>query len=118
MIVKRGPKIRWFATPLIGVVLVMYATATWMVPLADAFIHAEVQGNVEHIDEKAPPCNIGHDELTCPFCQFLGLPNHGGTTGINLSLRPAQAEWNKATEDVTIGAHHWFALGPRGPPPG
>ena len=116
MIVRHGKRSKWLATPIFGALLVLYATATWAVPLADALIELEVQGNVEHFDDYAPPCNVGHDELTCPFCQFLGLPNLASNGGVHLTILPSRIDSPKAVDSVGLYAHRWLKLGPRGPP--
>jgi hypothetical protein len=103
--------------PILMGLLVLYGFATTTVPLADTLLEIAAHESVQHIEEVSAPHSVGHDELTCALCQFVGLPSLAPPTKPQIGLQNTRPMLPSAAE-VLPHALRWFSpLGPRGPPP-
>lgn len=100
---------------LLGV-LVLYGSATASMPLADSLLESTANSHVDHIEQVSAPSSIGHDELTCPLCQFVGLASiacSDGCVGYSYLWRMVAGFKFSHSWHPTGGVS---PLGPRAPP--
>ena len=98
-------------------VMVVYGAATTLVPLADSLLETAAHASVEHFDDDSPPCGIGHDALTCPLCQFVGLTFLLPPVGFEFYLQRSPPLFLTVAQQFPEVSRWFFPLGPRGPPP-
>ena len=96
--------------------MVVYGAATTFVPLADSLLHTAAHASVEHFDDDTPPCGVGHDELTCALCQFIGLSSLTPPAGFQFNLQGLHLLSLTVAELSPRVSHRFSPLGPRGPP--
>ena len=102
--------------PVLLGVLLLYGFGSTAVPLADSIHHFHVHSHDDHHYHLAAPCSVGHDALTVPLCQFVGLAVISCSNPYSLD----HSEWYAATPGTGETRHHvdqrTSFLGPRGPP--
>ncbi len=97
--------------------MVVYGIATVFVPFADSLLETAAHEAVEHFEEVSPPCGIGHDQLTCPLCPFVGLASVAVRNRSQFDLRDSQPISIGVAEALPRTSLLFSPLGPRGPPP-
>ena len=98
-------------------VMVVYGAATTLVPFADSLLETAAHASVEHFDDDSRPCGVGHDALTCPLCQFVGLTFLVQPVGFEFDLQLSQTLFLTVAQQFPEVSRWFFPLGPRGPPP-
>ena len=96
--------------------MVVYGTATTFVPFADSLLETAAHDSVEHFDNDKPPCGVGHDELTCALCQFVGLSSLAPPGGFQFHLQGSHSLSFTVAKQSPRVSHRFSPLGPRGPP--
>ena len=117
MSLRRVDRLHRIARPILFGVMVLYGCATILVPLADSVLETAAHETVEHFEKVSPPCGFGHDQLTCPLCQFISLPSIAHDISCQLDFEQSQLPSNAVARSLPRVTRLFSPLGPRGPPP-
>ena len=97
--------------------LVVYGIATTLVPFADSLLETAAHEGVEHFEPVSPPCNVGHDQISCPLCRFVSLASKAAPPCCELDLQDSHPCFTAAALALPRDTRWFSPLGPRGPPP-